>query len=33
VDSAEAAGKPADVIAAWRARAAQIHAYVARREN
>jgi len=30
VDSAEAAGKPADVIAAWRARAAQIHAYATR---
>ncbi|MFN5656299.1 MAG: hypothetical protein ACK47U_10565, partial [Verrucomicrobiota bacterium] len=30
VDSAEAAGKPADVIAAWRARAAQIHAHVVR---
>jgi len=30
VDSAEAAGKPDDVIAAWRARAAQIHAHVVR---
>ena len=30
VESAEAAGKPAEVIAAWRARAAQIHAHVAR---
>ena len=30
VESAEAAGKPADVIAAWRARAAQINAHVVR---
>ncbi|MFM7743345.1 MAG: hypothetical protein ACKO8X_07635, partial [Verrucomicrobiota bacterium] len=29
-ECAQLAGKPADVIAAWRARAAQIHAHVVR---